>query len=74
MSAKKWYSEKILMNLFIYFKKSDMENNTEKNVCKSITYEDYLVNFSWCFTQNLTKNWIFIEKITFLRLKCVINK
>ena len=46
MSAKKWYSEKILMNLFIYFKKSDMKNNTEKNVCKSITYEDYLVNFS----------------------------
>ena len=31
-SAKKWRSEKVLINLFFYKKKSNQQENTEKNI------------------------------------------
>ena len=33
-------------DFFIYLKKSNLQKNTEKNICESISYEDDLVKFS----------------------------
>ena len=56
------------LNFYIYKKKSNLQKNTEKNICESITYEDNLVEFLWFYTQYFTRNRILIKKITFLRL------
>ena len=46
-SAKKWPSEEVLLSLFIFLEKSKLHKNIEKNIVKSITYEDDLVKFSY---------------------------
>ena len=45
LSAKKLLSVEVQMNLFKY-KKSNLQKNTKKNICESVTYDDDLVNIS----------------------------
>ena len=54
-------------NFFIY-KKIEPAKNTEKNICKFITCEDDLVEFSWHYTKYFTKVDFSLKKYFFSTL------
>ena len=53
--------------MFTYQKKSNLQRNTAENICESITYEDDLVEFSWCYTKYFTRSRIFIQKFSLFK-------
>ena len=63
LSAKEKRYEEVLKSLFIYEKNLNGQKNS-KNIFESITYEDDMVKFPWCYTQ-ITTNLIFNKKSLF---------
>ena len=67
LNAKKWRSGEVLIDFFIYIKKSNLIKVLKENICKSLTYEEIRLMFLPLYL-SLYEKFNFHLKITFLRL------